>query len=180
MPSNIVVVGAGGFARETLDVIEAINSVGTTPSWRVLGVADDHLSDVNLGRLRARGYAHIGGQSELLTTFRAAHYVVGIGSPAVRARVAEEYDLAGWHAATLIHPGAAVGSESTLGEGVVVCGGVQLSTNTRLGRHVHLNPGVIIGHDSVLDDFVSVNPGAVISGDVSIACLLYTSDAADE
>ena len=39
MPTDLLVVGAGGFGRETLDVLAAINRVAVT--YRVLGVVDD-------------------------------------------------------------------------------------------------------------------------------------------
>lgn len=168
MTDDIVVVGAGGFGRETLDVIEAIDASADSRRWSVIGVADDAPSPTQLARLKARGYEHLGTVDHALDALRPAAYAVGIGSPAVRARLAADFDRAGWRAATLVHPSASVGSAVSLGEGVVVCGGVQLSTNTRLGRHVHLNPGVIVGHDSELAEFVSVNPGAVVSGEASI------------
>ena len=38
-PEPLLVVGAGGFARETLELIDAINDV--EPRWRVVGILDD-------------------------------------------------------------------------------------------------------------------------------------------
>lgn len=168
MTEDIVVIGVGGFGRETLDVIEAINAVDIAPRWRVLGVVDDAPEPIQLDRLRARGYEHLGSTEQVRSALDPAAYVVGIGSPSVRARIADVLDLAGWRAATLVHPSACIGSLANLGEGAIVCGGVQVSTNVRLGRHVHLNPGSIVGHDSELEDFVSANPGAVVSGEVTV------------
>ena len=98
----------------------------------------------------------------------AARFALGIGSPAIRRRVAERLEANGWQPVTLIHPSASEGSVASIGEGSIICGGVQLSTNTRLGRHVHLNANSTIGHDAELADYVSINPGAIVSGEVQI------------
>lgn len=168
MVDRILVVGAGGFGRETLDVIEAINHAAIGARWMVLGVADDGPSAAHRQRLAARGYAHLGSISQVLAEFEPAFYAVGIGSPRIRRDIAKVLDDHGWHPATLVHPHAVVGTVAAIGAGSVICGGVQLSTNTVLSAHVHLNPGAIIGHDAILDEFVSVNPGAILSGDVRI------------
>ncbi|MFS0911774.1 NeuD/PglB/VioB family sugar acetyltransferase [Microbacterium sp. 179-I 3D2 NHS] len=167
MPEALIVVGAGGFGRETLDVIEAINAVSPSPIWTVTGVVDDAPSGADLARLAARGYAHLGAIDDNRERFAAARHVVAIGSPATRARVVARLDD-GRTADALVHPRAVVGSQARLSHGVVVCSGAQISTNVTLGAHVHVNPGAIIGHDATLGSFVSVNPGAVISGAVEV------------
>ncbi len=168
MATDLVVVGAGGFGRETLDVIEAINRV-TPDSYNVLGVVDDSPTELSLARLTARGYRWIGSVADILANREANRFALGIGSPAGRRVVAEKLEAAGWRPVSLTHPAAVIGSVAGIGEGSIICGGVQLSTNTLLGRYVHLNPSATIGHDSVLDDFVSVNPGAIVSGEVRVA-----------
>jgi len=165
---DIIVIGAGGFGRETLDVIEAINAAAVEPLWRVLGVVDDAPADIQRERLGARGISLLGGIKEVRNRVSGCYYVVGIGAPDVRSRLSEKLDSWGGRAATLIHPAAVIGSKAAVDAGAIVCSGVQLSTNVRLGAHVHISPGAIIGHDSVVEKFVSVNPGAIISGDVQV------------
>lgn len=169
MAEDIVVVGAGGFGRETLDVIEAINAASVDPVWNILGVVDDDPAAVQQARLAERGIPLLGPVEVLHDLHADACFVIGVGAPVARARIAAEIRAAGSRrAAMLVHPAAVVGSRTVLGAGSVVCGGVQLSTNVVLGEHVHLNPGAIVGHDARLDDFVSINPGAVISGEVQV------------
>lgn len=167
MTDDLVVIGAGGFGRETLDVIEAINAVAAEPVWRVLGVLDDGPAELQLERLRARGYAHLGSLDEA-DRHPDAHFVVAIGSPAARLRIAADAEARGLRAATLIHPAAVIGSQAVISAGTVICAGAQVSTNVHLGSHVHLNPGAIVGHDARLEDCASVNPGAIVSGEVRI------------
>lgn len=167
-PEPIVIVGAGGFGRETADVIEALNAVQADPVWDLLGIVDDAPSQVNLERLADRGLHHLGATQQLIAASARPWYVIGIGSPRVRRLLAERLDAAGFRAATLVHPDATIGSRTTVGEGSVVLAGARVTTNVTLGRHVHLNPNVTIGHDSVLDDFVSMNPASSVSGDCHI------------
>ncbi|GAB3043084.1 NeuD/PglB/VioB family sugar acetyltransferase [Sediminivirga luteola] len=167
MAAELVVIGAGGFGRETLDVIEAVNAAGER-LFEVVGVVDDNPSGMNIERLHARGYEHLGGVEEVLRSRAPGAYVLGVGSPNAKQTLAGVFDSTGWEPTTVVHPTATIGTQTVLDAGTVVCAGVQLSTNVRLGKHVHLNPGVIIGHDAILDDFVSVNPGAIVSGEVKV------------
>lgn len=169
MAERIIVIGAGGFGRETLDVIEAINASTRDPAWDLIGVVDDAPAEAQIERLSDRGVRLLGGIDANRELFDGTHYVVGIGSPSVRERIADKVDSWGARPATLVHPSAVVGTRVVMAAGSVVCAGVQISTNVRLGRHTHVNPAAIIGHDSILGDYVSVNPGAIVSGEVAIS-----------
>lgn len=167
MTTNIVVVGASGFGRECLDVLEAMASAGA--DLVVQGVVDDAPSEANLTRLADRGVPFLGTRAAWLATSPTdAHYVLGIGNGTIRRRLVAELDAAGLRPFTAIHPSATFGASTTLAEGVVVCAGACVSNNVRLGRHVHVNPNATIGHDADLRDFVSINPAAVISGEVVV------------
>lgn len=167
MAERIVVIGAGGFGRETLDVIEAINADGET--LHLVGVVDSGPRQIELGRLAERGIVYLGTEEEWLPGASGdERFVVAIGSPTVREAVARRLADAGLRPVTLIHPRAVVGSQARIGDGVVITSGVQVSTNVSIGDHVHLNPACIVGHDATLADFVSVNPGAIVSGNVVV------------
>lgn len=176
MSTPLVVVGAGGFGRETLDVIEAINSLGAGPGFLLLGVIDDGPSALNLNRLAARGVQYLGTVSSWLQCPHPAEYLIGVGDPAIRRALARRFDTSGHAAAIAVHPRAQLGSGGAIDAGTIVCAGVQVSTNVRLGAHVHLNPNVTIGHDARLADYVSVNPAATISGECQVGeCALLGS-----
>jgi sugar O-acyltransferase (sialic acid O-acetyltransferase NeuD family) len=169
MTASIVVVGAGGFGREALDVLSAINRSSTETVFAIVGVVDANPSEINMGRLRARGIRYLGTEKEWLSLGRTdTKFVIGIGDPRTRLDIAGRWASAGYSAATLVHPSAGIGDETIVGPGSVVCAGVQISTNVSMGTHVHVNANATIGHDSVLEDFVSLNPGAIVSGDVRV------------
>ena len=166
MPEQIVVVGASGFGRETLDTLEAMIAAGS--DIEIVGVIDDGPSETNLARLAARGIDYLGTVDEWLSTQPTARFLLAIGAPPIRAHLVERIEGAGVRAFTAVHPTAIIGSQVHIAEGVVISAGAILSTNVRLGRHVHVNPGAIVGHDAVIEDFVSINPGSVISGEVHV------------
>ena len=166
-PERVVVVGASGFGRECLDVLEAMAAAGSPVE--VAGVVDDGPSELNLERLAAAGFAYLGTVEEWLAAWRTrCRTCSGSAAREVRQTARGPSRGAGARPFTAIHPSAIFGAQVVVGEGVVVCAGATVSTNVRLGRHVHVNPNATIGHDAVLCDFVSVNPAAVISGEVTI------------
>lgn len=167
MTTRVIVIGASGFGRESLDVLDAMIAAGA--DVEILGVVDDALSDANRARLAARGVAYLGTRDAFLATNPGkVSYVLGIGSPGVRRQLVAELDAGGLRPFTAVHPSATFGATTTLAEGVVVCAGAAISNNVRLGRHVHVNPNATIGHDADLRAFVSINPAAVISGEVVV------------
>lgn len=164
MPARqLVIIGAGGFGREVLDVVEAINAAGDQ-AYEVAGFVDDLQPDA--AALAALSVTVLGG-AEMLPTLEGL-YVVGIGDAEVRRRYASDADAAGLIATTLVHPSATVGRDAQIGSGSVVCSHVGITTHVRIGRHVHLDQNCTVGHDCLLADFTRVNPGANISGNVTL------------
>lgn len=157
----LIIIGAGGFGRECHDIVVAMNRA--EPMWDFRGFIDDVEPDHAL--MARRGATWIGTTADLPHS-AGLSYVVGVGAPDVRRRLAVRADEAGLLPATLIHPAATVGLDVTIGAGSVVCSHVSVTTNVRIGGHVHLNLNCTVGHDASLADFCTVNPGAAISGNV--------------
>ena len=162
---QIVVIGCGGFGREVLDVVDAINI--TKPTWHVTGVVDDAPSAENLTLLASRGVKYL-GTTDTALTLEPQHFVVGIGSGLVRRQLDTRFTEAGWNAATLVHPSATFGHAVSMAPGAVICAGVRMTTNIQIGRHSHVNLNSTIGHDASLADYVTVNPLVAVSGWVRI------------
>lgn len=166
---KLVLIGAGGFGREALDVVEAENAAHGGGRYELLGVVDDSPTPENLRRLSKRGAPYLGKLSENHDwPAGGVHFLIGIGNPQVRKAVSSMCEGLGLTPAIAIHPSAVIGSDFTAGPGTVICAGVQISTNVSLGEHVHINPGVVVGHDAELESFVSINPGSIVSGNVRV------------
>jgi len=165
MPEPLVIVGAGGFGREVVELVRAINATAADSVWELRGVVDDQPSEENLRRLERTSVAYLGTTLWLAHADPSVCFVVAIGSPAVRAALVETLEGSDRKAAVLVHPDATVGSDIDLGAGTIVCAGARLTANISVGRHVHIDTNVTVGHDSVLGDFVRLNPGSAVSGD---------------
>src|SRR5579872_3192978 len=128
----IVIIGAGGFGREVLDVIEAENLLESR--WEFLGFLDDGSPDLDL---LAKRKAKLLGPSEALSEIDA-WYVIGIGSGEARRRIDEIATSFGREPATLVHPSATIGSDVEVGAGSIICAQVGVTTHIRIGRHSNL------------------------------------------
>lgn len=176
MTIRLAILGAGGFAREVLDVVEAINAVAPQ-AFHVEGFVSERAAD--WGQV-LNGVPVVGDWAWFdAARRRDVQVVCGIGNPAVRKRVIGRSAQLGLRYATLVHPRATLTRWVKLGEGSIVTAGVVLTNNIEVGVHVHLNLNVTVGHDAVLGDFCTVAPGVNVSGNVTVGegCDLGTGAA---
>lgn len=158
-----MIVGVGGFGREVLDIIEAVNAI--EPRYSVRGFVDDRYEeDHELVDARA---VDVLGPVQALADLQL-RYTIGIGSAQDRAVIDATATAAGLDPVTLVHPSATIGSVNDVGPGTVIASGARVTTNIVIGRHLHLNLNSTIGHDCVLGDHVTVNPSVNISGNVTL------------
>lgn len=166
MTTPIAIFGAGGFAREVLQIVLDINAQSPqSPIWKPVGfIVDAAFLDVEP--------VHdlpILGTLEWLAANPLTHIVIAVGSSAAKRRIAASIESTCANPfAKLVHPQAWVGRHVAIGQGSIVCAGSQVTTDIHIGRHVHVNIGSTIGHDAVLGDFVTLNPGVNVSGNVTL------------
>lgn len=167
---RVAIIGAGGHAREVLDIFDALNA--QAPAYDVLGwlVEPAHGTPGTLVRERP-----ILGDLDWLAGRSAELSVVcALGDPALRHRLVARARQHGARFATAIHPRAVLSSRVNVGAGVVVAAGSVLTSDIRLGDHVHINTGCTVAHDVVMDDFATLSPGTHVAGGVTIgagACI---------
>ncbi len=158
----IIIVGAGGFAREVAQLIADVNA--QRPTYSLLGYLDDNIAPgTSIG-----GQTVLGGLDSAQSHAGEVHFVVGVGSPMIKRRLATRLADAGLVLETLVHPSAQVGRDICLGKGSVICAGCILTCDITVGTLVTLNLACTVGHDAVISDFVSIAPGSNISGNVTV------------
>lgn len=158
MTQDLVIVGAGGFARETA---AAVRTLGDT--WRLLGFLDD--DETLHGRYR-QGVPILGG-IDAVRELPTAAVVVCVGNPrdyAARSRIVRRLALPPERYATIVHPSAAVGAGSVVGPGSVLLAHVALTADVRVGAHVTVMPQVVLTHDDMVADFVTIASGVRVGG----------------
>jgi sugar O-acyltransferase (sialic acid O-acetyltransferase NeuD family) len=161
-PAPLVIVGAAGYGREVLDIVEAMNTI--RPTYEFLGFLDDGRDQSD--DARRRGERILGSSADLRSM--TAHYLIGIGDSHVRARMDGTFSRLGRVAGRAVHPSATIGRDVELNGGLVIAAGVRITTNVRAGRHCHFNLQATVGHDCRLGNYVTILPGANVSGDVTL------------
>ncbi len=166
---EIVIIGAGDFGKEVAWLIEDINKA--KPSYLLLGYLDD---DEKKTGQEIGGYTVLGKAGRINELSRRGILYAVAAMQDAGAREALVSRLHGFHKwETLIHPSAHISGRTKLGEGCVVCAGVNISVDTVIGKHCLFNISSIIGHDCVLGDYVSVMSGAKVSGHVEVGDKAY-------
>lgn len=164
-PRPLLLVGAGGFARETLELVNAVNHVA--PTWDVVGLLDD--DPATHGR-RIHG-ADVIGPPGAVHEHPDALITACVASPGDALRrlaLVARLDLRPERYATLVHPTAVVPASASVGPGTVLHATTVLTADVVLGAHVAAMPAVILTHDDTVGDGVTFGAGARVAGGVSI------------
>jgi sugar O-acyltransferase (sialic acid O-acetyltransferase NeuD family) len=157
----LVLIGSGGFGRETAQAVVALNACGA--GWQLLGYLDD---DPQRHGAVVEGFPVLGGRDEL-RHMPEAQVVVCTGRPgdyASRLRIVTQLDLPAERYATVVHPAAAVSASSSVGPGSVLLAHAALTTAVRVGAHVAIMPHVTLTHDVDIADFVTIASGVRAGG----------------
>lgn len=162
MTRRLVILGAGGFAREV--------------AW----LLEQHLRDKELdllGFAEEAGGDHLGSRVDgylcheldwYLANFEDFYGAIAIGSPRIRENVSRDLEQRGIALHTCIDPSVHLSGTVKVGAGTIICAGSTLTVGIEIGRCVQINPGCTVAHDTVIEDFVTIAPGARISGNVTV------------
>jgi sugar O-acyltransferase (sialic acid O-acetyltransferase NeuD family) len=171
MSTDLVIVGAGGFARETVSALEA------SGEWNLIGFLDDDSSLI--GTTRA-GYPII-GPLDRVHELDGVQFVVGMANssrPDIRRRIVTRLGLPPARFATIVHPAAEVGVGCTIGAGTVLLAGTVLTADVTVGAHVAIMPHTVLTHDDVIEDYVTIAAGVRLGGGARIGTTAYLGSGA--
>jgi sugar O-acyltransferase (sialic acid O-acetyltransferase NeuD family) len=153
--TDLVIVGAGGFARET--------AAAAAAAWRVLGFVDD---DPALHGTMRSGLPILGAVDSVGDMPDVA-VVVCVGNPrnyTARQQIVQRLGLPRERYATVVHPAAEVGTGSVVGPGSVLLAGTVLTADVTVGSHVAVMPQAVLTHDDVVGDYATVASGVRLGG----------------
>ncbi|MBC7387383.1 MAG: hypothetical protein H7301_14620 [Cryobacterium sp.] len=165
---KIVIIGAGGFARETEWLLREINRAHSCDTYEFQGYVVSDLEKVPAGER-----AGILGDFDWLDKNRDQwdSLAIGIGTPALRVSIPQELDrrFSGIHWPSLVHPSARMDAESThIGRGTLICSNVIGTVNLRFEEFSLVNLACTIGHEAVIGKGAVLNPSVNISGGVKV------------
>jgi len=176
----LLVIGAGGFARETAQLLRRHPAAGPDGErYRVAGFLDD---DPRQHGTLVDGVPVL-GSSELAADHvaRGGAALACVGNPGARTSrqaLVDRLDLPDEAWATVLHPLASVSPDSVVGAGSVLHAGVVLTAAVHLGRHAAVMPQVVLTHDDEIGDAVTFGAGVRLAGGVTVGQAAYLGSGA--
>lgn len=167
MGARLFIVGAGGFGREVHEYAREAGAAWGGERFEIAGFLDDNQAalagHVDVG-------AEVVGAISTATPGPDDRYVLAVGDPRLRKRLALMLAARGARFVSIVHPRAWVARETVLGDGVVVGPLSYVGPGARLGDHVLVNPQVAVAHDVQAGRYAVFSPmcaanGAVVLGD---------------
>lgn len=146
------IVGAGGFARQLLSLLDIDHAT-------TIRFLDDEQSPATLGAFAVEPFA---------AAREGERFLVAVANSGIRRAIVEQCDAAGLSSTELIAATAIISPLATIGAGAIICDLTVVESFARIGLHFHANVRAFIGHDCVIGDFVTMGPGAICNGNVHI------------
>lgn len=155
----MLVVGARGFAKEILEILHQLDLLDNLVFY------DDVNADIP---------EKLYDQFPVLTSIsQAEHYfrvidtrfVLGVGSPHARHKLATKLMNLGGVVTTVLSPKSNIGHfGTTIGVGSTVLTGTSITNDVMIGKCVLINKNCTIGHDCTIGDFSEISPGVCVGG----------------
>jgi len=164
---KILIIGAGGFGRELYYWLLQHPGAGT--SWQVAGFLDDN-SDALAGfdlpiKVVASASGYEPKPDDLL--------VCALGLPKIKQRVCLDLKARGARFMTFVHPSVVLGGQVTLGEGVVLCPGVILTSCIKLGDFAMFNCQASAGHDVEVGSCTTISGHCDLTGRCKVGANVF-------
>lgn len=158
---RILIVGAGGFGREVLNWARDAWPDATS---KIAGFLSSNPNSLN-------GYGAelpILGDPEAFRPEEGDAFLLAIGIPNDRRRVAESLTTRGAKFICLIHPTAIIAPTASIGSGTIACPYAIVSDSASVGQFTLLNYGASLGHDASTGDFCVLSPYAALGGGANL------------
>ena len=166
---GLLILGAGGLAREVLSVVELLGR------HREVTLLDD---DPARWGTQVQG-SPVAGETRLVREYPDHEVLVCLGRGAARRALVERMTADGvlprW--ARIVHPQVPVPGSCTVGPGSVLLAGVVLTADVSVGSHVVAMPNVVLTHDAVVADYATLCAGVTLAGDVTVGEGAYLGTA---
>jgi len=161
---KVVILGAGGFAREVLWVFR--EAIKADHQWEVLGFIDEEPE--NHGKLIC-DLPVLGGFEWFRRVDKSGIKVIcGAGTPKTKKHFVEKAESLGLGFCSVIHPNVRMSKYVEIGKGTVITAGNIMTTQVEIRKYVSLNLNCTLGHDSTIEDYCNIAPGYHITGNVTL------------
>jgi sugar O-acyltransferase (sialic acid O-acetyltransferase NeuD family) len=159
---RILIVGAGGLGRDVFCYLKderRLNGNNTKVFF-----LDDNPDTLN-GHVLQEFYR---GSIDEFTPTAQDRFIIGVGEPSVRLKIAERLEKKGAKFSTLIHSTAYVAESAIIEPGTIVAPFSYIGPDCRVGKHVVFGTYASMGHESSIGDYCVLSPYAVLNGNVKL------------
>jgi len=161
---KVVIIGAGGHARETLEILLHAREEGEDVD--PIGFIDEN--PANHGRI-IDGFPVLGDfqwfEDANLSEIRV---ICAVGKPKLAQQLVRKSKEMGLQFINAISPAAHISPKARIGKGVIIFPHVVISTGVIIEDFVTLNVAVTVSHDTIVGKYSNINPGAHLAGNVKI------------
>lgn len=162
---NLVIIGAGGFAREMYDL--ATSCYGSDIDFKIKGFLSDGVSNIE-----SMGYPAVLGVVSEYQIQPNDVFFCAIGKLTDRKKTVEIIRSKGGKFINLIHPTAIISPSVKLGVGVGIKSFCVLASDVTVEDFTFLQSSVIMGHDVHIGKFCQINSFAFFAGFVNVRDLV--------
>ena len=155
---DLFIVGAGGFGREAVWIVERINKAAGEPVWNVIGFADD---DPAKASGNFEGYPMLGSVEKASHDNPGASVFIAVATSATRREIYAR--LRGHDFPVLIDPSAQGSPTTEFRHGTLISVEAVVSVGTDIGKFAIISSRAGVGHDATVGDFCNLAPGVTVS-----------------
>jgi sugar O-acyltransferase (sialic acid O-acetyltransferase NeuD family) len=163
----MIIVGAGGHAKELLGIVKLLQDTD--------GIFFYDDVTINLPEKLFNQFAVLRNETDAREKLLLdPRFVLGVGNPIVRFKLAQKMISYGGILTSLISPNTTIGTFNVnLGIGLNIMSGAVITEEISIGRGSLIHTHVSVHHDSSIGEFCELLPGSHILGNVKIGN--YTS-----
>lgn len=159
---NLIIIGAGGLAREVYDLALICSQNETLFNIKGFISKDDT-------GIESMGYPKIISNPEDYVVQNDDCFFCAIGDVRIRKRVVEHIIDKGGEFINLIHPTAILSPSVKLGIGIAIKSHCVISSDVEIDSFSFLQSSVIMGHDVKIGKFCQINSFAFLAGYVRVS-----------
>ena len=152
---NLIIVGAGGYAKSVLDSLDHMN-------FRMMGYIDD----VKPRGIDHQGFPVLGNSIDCIENINEYVYFVAIGNNAKRKVWFDKLKKRNLSLINVIDKSALVSHAASIGEGCFIGKLAILNHGSSVGDNCVINTRALIEHGCHVMDHVNVSTNATLNGDV--------------
>jgi sugar O-acyltransferase (sialic acid O-acetyltransferase NeuD family) len=157
---QIIIIGSGGHSAEIDDYFQYAKKKSPDFDLEIVGFIDDNPLSYGNYDFTAPFLGDI--QSHIVRN--DVFYIMGIANLKYRRPIIEKFLSEGAQFTSFIHPDGYISASSKIGNGVVICPGVNVGPKVTIGDFTLINSRSSMGHDTKVGSYNFICPNVCFSG----------------